>query len=270
MAGVITVGLLGPTFIESDDVRVFLSGMSAVLMLILAVTPGNTLTSADIQRRAWPHLEPDSRTAARLRSLVRDTRQQLIANSAARIPRASFPPYRGTIAGGTGYSLGAAQTDRDTFTRLSTQARVSLQRGNVWDAWRQSGSALGLVRGVPLQDAGPRAFALTHIREFEKLRLAAQNTRYEAAITLGMHRENLHALEALAASWPADYGIICLLVTALARCGQIAEASDACRNAIKHAIDRGIPVEPYRGLQDDLMDGKIPLSGPPWRPDLAM
>jgi DNA-binding SARP family transcriptional activator len=262
----ITVGILGPTVIAWDSYEVTLSTMGTVLALVLAVTPGNAAASGDIQHKAWPDREPDDRSAARLRSAVLAMRSRFAGALPQPPPRAACPPYRVVVAGKPGYRLPAVRTDADEFASLAGQARLSLQQDDPLAAWKQACDAMSLWRGDPLADASGRSFAVGPALRLERARHAAETVRCEAALWLGMHREITPDLEELAASWPGDFGLTCLLVTALARCGRIGQAADVCYKAIVNAQEQGFDDTPYRQLQYEVLNGMIPAAGAAWRP----
>ena len=262
----ITVGLLGPTVVAWDGHEVTLSSMSAVVVLILAVAPGNVATSGDIQRQAWPEREPDEQTAARLRSAVLAMRARFASAVPGMPARAACPPHRAIVAGTAGYHLPAVKTDAEVFAGLASQARLSLEQEDPWTAWQQASGALELWRGIPLGDSGSRSFAVVPALRLEQTRIAVEMARCEAALLLGLHREIFPDLERLAADWPGDFGITCLLVTALARCGRIGEAAEACYKALSHAQEHGLDDTACRQLQYDVLSGNVAGSGPPWRP----
>jgi DNA-binding SARP family transcriptional activator len=261
----IAVGILGPTVVSWDGHEVALSSMGAVLALILAVTPGHLVASGDLQRKAWPDRDQDDKTAACMRSAVLAMRSRFAA-AAPDTPRAACPPYRVIVAGNPGYQLPAVRTDAELFAALAAEARFSLQRGDPGTAWRQACEALLLWRGSPLADASGRSFAVKPALRLEQARLAVETVRCEAAILLGLHREIFPDLERLAVAWPGDFGVTCLLVTALTRCGRMAQAAEVCFLALSHAHELGLDDKAHRQLQYDALSGKIPAAGPPWRP----
>jgi DNA-binding SARP family transcriptional activator len=262
----INVGILGPTVVAWDGHDVSLSSLGTVVVLILAVSPGHVATSGDIQRKAWPEREPDDQTSARLRSAVLAMRSRFASAIPVMPARAACPPYRAILTGRAGYQLPVVTTDADLFAGLARQARLSLGQGDAHGAWLQACAALELWRGTPLGDAGGRSFAIAPALRLEQARIAAELTRCEAALLLGLHREVFPDLERLAAAWPGDFGITCLLVTALVRCGRIGEAAEACYKALSYAQEHGLDDTDCRQLQYAALSGNIAVSGPPWRP----
>lgn len=262
----ITVGLLGPTVVAWDGHQVELSSMGAVLVLILAVAPGRAVTSDDLQRKAWPERDPDGKTAACLRSAVLALRARFASAAPQARRRAACPPSRVVVAGSPGYHLPAVQTDADLFLDLAGLPRLSLRQEDPWTAWCRAGDALALWRGRPLADAGSRAFAIEPALRLEEARLTVETARCEAALMLGLHREILPDLERLAVAWPDDFGVTCLFVTALARCGRAGQAAEVCYQALSHAHALGLDDTAHRRLQYDALSGSIPATGRHWQP----
>lgn len=260
----ITVDLLGPTITTWDGNDVSLTGICNILMLILAIASANAATSTHLQESAWPQQQPDDKTAARLRSAIRVIRSHFAASHPQPPPQAACPPRRAAVSGFPGYLLPAVQTDASTFSNLADQARLSLQHDDPQAAWQQARDALGLWRGAPLADADGRPFAVKTAGLLEHKYLSVETTRCDAAIRLGLHREIIADLRRLSASWPGDFGLTCLLVTALARSGRFSEAADACHRAVCHANEYNIDPTPQRQLQYDLLNGKVASAGSPW------
>jgi len=263
--GEISVGLLGPTVVAWDGRKVTLSSMGAVLVLMLTMARGRVATSDDLQRELWPEKEPDDKTAACLRSAVLAVRARFAA-AVPQVRRPACPPARVVVAGAPGYQLPAVQTDADSFLGLAGLVRLSLRQEDPWAAWCRATDALALWRGRPLADAGSRAFAIEPTRSLEQARLAVEAARCEAALMLGLHREILPDLERIAAAGPDDFGVTCLLVTALARCGRAGQAAQVCYQALSHAHALGLDDSAHRQLQYDVLNGSIPATGRPWQP----
>lgn len=260
----ITVDLLGPTIIAWDGNTVPLSGIGNVLVLILAVAPSHAATSADIQESAWPDQRPDDKSAARLRSAIRVVRSRFAAAHPELPSQGECPPYRCVVHGYPGYRLPSVQTDASVFSNLADQARLSLQYDEVRAAWQQARDALALWRGAPLADADGRSFAVTAAERMARTYLSVETTHCDAAIRLGLHREIIPDLQRLTASWPGDFGLTCLLVTALARSGRFSDAANVCYKALCYANEYSIDPSPQRRLQHDLLNGRIPPIGPSW------
>jgi DNA-binding SARP family transcriptional activator len=262
----LAVDLLGPTVVRWDGAPVPLSALGAVLVLILAVAPGHAAASADIQESAWPDHEPDDRTAARLRSTIRVVRSCIAGTCTPPSARTACPPYRAIVAGRPGYRLPAVQIDASRFVELADRARESLQSGDHRNAWQLASDAMRLWRDSPLVDAGGRPFSVRYADRLLQRRVAVEVTRCESAIRLGMYREIITDLQQLAGTRPGDFGLTCMLVTALVRSGCPDKAGDLCYRALRYANEYNFDATSQQQLQHDWLNGKIPLTGPTWSP----
>jgi DNA-binding SARP family transcriptional activator len=235
-------------------------------VLILVVAPSHAATSADIQESAWPDHEPDHKTADRLRSTIRVVRSCFAGTCTPPPARTACPPYRALVAGRPGYRLPAVQTDASRFTELADQARESLGSGDLQDAWQLTSNAMRLWRGSPLASADGYPFAVSYAERLQHRRVAVEITRCESAIRLGMHREILADLQQLADARPGDFEVTSMLATALVRSGCPDEAGELCYKALRYADEYGRALTSQRQLQHDVLNGKIPLTGPSWSP----
>ena len=97
-----------------------------------------------------------------------------------------------------GYRLCVApdQIDARRFEQLVREARAMPTRERA----AELREALGLWRGTPLSDLAYWSFAQDTIRNLEEQRVNAQQMRLEAELELGLHREAIGELDALAAS----------------------------------------------------------------------
>jgi SARP family transcriptional regulator, regulator of embCAB operon len=263
---VIILGMLGPTTLHYHEYEVSLRPTHAVLSLIFASEPGNAVASHEIQRLTWPDRPPCDATAANLRSTIRMLRRSFAAAFGFPAPPegGAFPPARAIVAGHPGYRMPISATDADTFSQLATDARLSLEAGRPEAAWAQASGALKLWRGKPLADAGARSFAVGLAARLNDLHVAVRITRAEAEIWRGTHREIVGDLCDLVADYPGNFDAWCFLVNALARAGRIEEAADACQRAVRYAHARGIDDLRHKRLQYDLLNGNLPMTGPPW------
>jgi DNA-binding SARP family transcriptional activator len=264
--------MLGPTTLHYHDHEVSLRPTHAVLSLIFASEPGNAVPSHEIQRLTWQDRSPSDATAANLRSSIRMLRRSFAAacGSAAPPEGGAFPPARAVVAGHPGYRMSISTTDADTFAQLATDARLSLEAGLPDAAWSQASAALRLWRGKPLADAGARSFAVGLATRLSDLHVAVRITRAEAAIWRGTHREIAGDLSDLVADYPGHFDAWSLLVNALARAGRIDEAADACQRSVRYAHARGIDDLRHKRLQYDLLNGNLPLTGPPRPPAVVL
>ena len=150
----------------------------------------------------------------------------------------------------TGYSLAltADQVDVECFRTLVTEAHAASAQGRDAHALRLFDRALALWRGPVLADFGDASFALGHRTRLEKLRLEASEDRFDLCLRLGLHLENVSAIEGLAEEQPLRERLQGQLLLALYRCGRQAEASDAYQRTRRRLADE-LGMEPGPDLQ---------------------
>ena len=110
-------------------------------------------------------------------------------------------------------------------------------------------TALALWRGPALADLAGEEFTQGEIRRLEELRLDALEERIAADIELGLHREVIGELEALAAVAPLRERVCALRMLALYRSGRQAEALQAFRDTRAAFVDQ-LGIEPGTELQE--------------------
>jgi DNA-binding SARP family transcriptional activator len=183
------------------------------------------------------------------------------------------PGAKGSVIGtrSCGYVLDVdpETIDARRFERLSAEGRVALAAGKAEAAVELFTEALSLWQGPALADFTFEAFAATDIARLEELRLSVTEDRFEAALSLGRHREVVADLEPLTAAHPFRERLRAQLMVALYRCGRQAEALRAyqlCRAML--AEELGIDPSPaLRALeaavlrQDPSLEWAPPTSG---------
>jgi DNA-binding SARP family transcriptional activator len=92
--------------------------------------------------------------------------------------------------------------DRLTGERLARDGETALAAGDGALAARRLDEALGLWRGPALADVDDAPFAQAEARRLEERRLAALESRAEALLACGRHRELIGELETLTAAHP--------------------------------------------------------------------
>ena len=125
-----------------------------------------------------------------------------------------------------GYALGIGPDDVDAgqFERLVADGRRLLDEGEMARASAVLGEALRLRRGEPLAEFAYASFAAAERAHLDELTLVAIETRVEADLVLGRHRELVGELEALCREHPLRERLWELLILALYRAGRQAEA----------------------------------------------
>lgn len=134
------------------------------------------------------------------------------------------------------------------FANLVAAARAAV-RIRSWDqAAARAQEGLTLWRGEPLADIGSDTLTRREGPRLAELRLQALETRTEADLRLGRHREVLVELQRLAADHPLREHLRALLMLALYRCGRRADALATFRQARSMVVGE-LGVEPNRELQ---------------------
>jgi predicted ATPase/DNA-binding SARP family transcriptional activator len=153
--------------------------------------------------------------------------------------------------GGAGYTLRVEPDELDAakFERLAAEATTALARGAHAEALALADEALGLWRGPALADLQYEAFAQPETLRLEELRLAAIETRIEAALGLGKHDQVIGELEGLVAEHPVRERFRALLMLALYRAGRQAEALETYREAHRVFLDE-LGLEPGPELRE--------------------
>ena len=125
-----------------------------------------------------------------------------------------------------GYALGIGPDDVDAgqFERLVADGRRLLGEGEMALASTVLGEALRLRRGEPLSEFAYAGFADAERAHLDELTLVAIETRVEADLVLGRHRELVGDLDALCREHPLRERLWELLILALYRAGRQAEA----------------------------------------------
>lgn len=145
--------------------------------------------------------------------------------------RKSLAPLEGqaglelrTIHGGYLLSLAPNQLDAEAFVERVQDGLQALQAGAPALATSAVSQALALWRGPPLAEVAYEDFAQGEIRRLHELRRAALETRTDAQLQLGRHRELLGELRRLQAEHPTCERITAQLMLALYRSDRQADA----------------------------------------------
>jgi len=203
------IGVLGPFEVRGDDgVLADVPGPRLrALLTALALEPGRVVSKAALVDWIWGEHPPSDATNA-LQRLVSRLRKVLPDGAVEGRP--------------DGYRLlvDPDAVDAVRFERLLTLAR------NEPPGIRQLRAALGLWRGAAMQDIGLRdseAFDAA-VTRLEALRLAAEEDRFEAEVSLGHGPELVTELTDLAAAHPLRERLAAALMRALAATGRENEA----------------------------------------------
>ncbi len=149
-----------------------------------------------------------------------------------------------------GYLIVVADGELDIarFDALLREARAAAGDGRWPEAAARAAAALALWRGEPLADADSDVLAAREAPRLAELRLQAAETRIEADLNLGRHAEVIGELRQLAAAQPLRERLQALLMLALYRDSQRAEALATYRQARRTLVEE-LGAEPGPELQ---------------------
>jgi predicted ATPase/DNA-binding SARP family transcriptional activator len=247
--------LLGPVEVRDDAGRSVEIGGARLLALLarLALDAGRFVAVDTLIDGLWGANPPAGAVNA-LQSLV------------SRLRRA-VGPVAVIESQAAGYRLVADSDDVDVprFERLAVEGRRALAAGDPARAAEVLTEALGLWRGPALAGVADAPFADVWASRLADLRVAAEEDRIEAAITLGRHAEVVPHLSSLSREYPLRDRTGALLVTALHRAGRQADAL-AAYERIRLALVEELGLDPGPELAAAhlaVLRGAVPATPPP-------
>lgn len=240
-AGSVELNVLGPLSARRDGEPVSLGpARQRALLGLLAVSPGMRASRGALIEGLWPQPPPPT-AVTMIHSYVSRLRRGLSTGRDGQSLLATTP---------NGYRLVPERLSLDLaeFTRLTSQARRSRQRGDPARACGCFERALALWNGEPLTDlevlrTHPRVISLT------RLRATAIAEFGETAVTHGWPDRVLSWLQELSDCEPMNERACAWLMLALAGCGQQARAL-AAYESIRRLLDTELGVLPGDELSD--------------------
>jgi DNA-binding SARP family transcriptional activator len=174
-----------------------------------------------------------------------------------------------------GYLLRVAAEELDAlrFERLAAEGNAALGSGDAATAARRLDEALREWRGPALADVDTVPFARAEASRLEEERLAALESRAEALLACGRHRELIAELDTLTTAHPLRERFWFQRMLALYRVGRQAEALRAYRD-LRAILVAELAIEPSPDLrelerrilrQDRVLDGPAPGRTPAGR-----
>jgi predicted ATPase/DNA-binding SARP family transcriptional activator len=237
---------LGPLEVECDGHALALGGahQRAVLALLL-IHRNQALPTEWLIDELWD--EPaDAAPVKRLQVAISRLRRVLGAASLTQLTTEV-----------NGYRLRVARqaVDSARFEELVAHAQIALRQGELERAVATLEGALALWRGPPLADLADRPFAQPEIARLSELRLLALESRFDAELEMGRHRDVISELARLVGEHPLRERLRAQLMTALYRAGRHAHALDSYQEA-RHMLARELGLEPgpeLRRLQNAIL-----------------
>ncbi|MFG1989005.1 BTAD domain-containing putative transcriptional regulator [Actinoplanes sp. NPDC048988] len=234
--------ILGPVEAGTDSGETIAVGgpKTKTLLAALVVNANQTLRIDWLSDAIWDG-EPPPTAAATLHSYVCRLRSRLAAtgpDGADRI-RTDADGYRLRVEPG--------ELDSELFQDLMDRGRAAAEQGRPDEACDLLKSALKCWRGPALANISAK-FAEVYAVSLDESRVAVMAEWLEHELSLGRHQEVVPELRVLTQRYPLRQRLVRLLMLALYRCGQQAEALHVFR-AARHALVEELGVEPGSALQ---------------------
>jgi len=239
--GQVEFGVLGPLEVTADGQSLALAGARTRAVLALLLVHANQVVSSDrLLEELWPG-QPTDRATDSLQVRLSELRKALrSAGEADRLATRS-PGYVLRVKPG--------ELDALRFGQLAAEGDAALAAGDAATATQRFDQALGLWRGPALAgfDAVPSARA--EAGRLEEQRLATLESRADALLAGGRHRDLIAELESLTAAHPLRERFWSLRMLALYRAGRQADALHAYRE-LRDILVAELAIEPGPELRE--------------------
>jgi predicted ATPase/class 3 adenylate cyclase len=233
--------ILGPVEAHAGEHELALGGRRQLsLLAFLLVNPNRAVSADTLTDAIWGPDRPAG-----------DNRLQMAINRLRKALGPVDPPNKPrlrTVSGGYLLALEADELDAEIFSGGVRAGRAALDDGDPHLAVEHLDAALALWRGPPLAEVAFEDFAQPEIRRLDELHLNALETRVDARLQLGQHREVIGELERLAAEHPTREHLVGLLMLALYRAGRQADALERYQIA-RADLAQELGLEPGPGLR---------------------
>jgi DNA-binding SARP family transcriptional activator len=249
-------GILGPLRVRHQGREIPIPGRKQrALLAALLLARGEVLSDERLTALLWGQ-RPPATVSAQLYTYVSRLRQRL-------------GPAVELVREPAGYRLGTrgAVFDAAEFHRLSRAGHTALREGRPDRAARLLRAALDLWRGPAL--GGVTDFLRdAETPQLDEARMAALESRLEAELALGEHRQLVAELTGLVTRFPLRERLRAQWMTALYRCERQAEAL-AVYHEGRRLLAEELGVDPGAVLTATLhavLDGRLALDDPATRP----
>ena len=253
--------MLGPLEVTADGQSLRLAGARTRAVLALLLVHANQVVPSDrLIAELWPG-HPAAKAAASLQVRLSELRKAFRSEGEADRLTTRPPGYLLRVAPG--------ELDAQRFERLAAEGDAALAAGDASTAAERLDQALSLWRGPALSDLDTVPAARTQAARLEEKRLAALETRAEALLACGRHRELIAELEALTKAHPLRERLWYQRMLALYRAGRQADALHAYRElrdilVAELAIEPGVDLRELQArilAQDPALDGAARRAG---------
>ena len=233
--------MLGPLEVTADGQPLGLAGARTRAVLAMLLVRANQVVPSDrLIEELWPG-QPADRAADSLQVRLSELRKVLrAAGEADRL--ATRPP---------GYLLRVTpgEVDARRFERLAAAGNVALAGGDAAAAAQYLDQALSLWRGPALADLDAAPSLRAEAGRLDEERLAALESRGEALLACGRHRDLIAELEGLTTTHPLRERFWSQRMLALYRAGRQADALRAYRE-LRDTLVAELGIEPGPELRE--------------------
>jgi len=249
-------GVLGPLEVTAGGQSLALAGARTRAVLALLLVHANQVVSSDrLLEELWPG-QPADRATDSLQVRLSELRKAL--RSAGEADRLA------TRSPGYVLRVKPAELDALRFGQLAAEGDAELAAGDAATATQRFDQALSLWRGPALADFDAVPSARAEAGRLEEQRLAALESRAEALLAGGRHRDLIAELESLTAAYPLRERFWSLRMLALYRAGRQADALRAYRE-LREILVAELAIEPgpeLRELHARILSQDPVLNGP--------
>jgi DNA-binding SARP family transcriptional activator/pimeloyl-ACP methyl ester carboxylesterase/class 3 adenylate cyclase len=234
-------GVLGPLEVTAGGQSLGLAGARTRAVLALLLVHANQIVSSDrLLEELWPG-QPADKAADSLQVRLSELRKAF--RSAGETDRlVTRPP---------GYLLRVASGELDAlrFEQVTAEGDAALAAGDAATAATRLDQALALWRGPALAGFDTVPAARAEAGRLEEERLAALESRAEALLACGRHRDLIAELETLTAACPLRERFWSQRILALYRAGRQADALRAYRE-LRDILVAELAIEPGPELRE--------------------
>src|SRR5580698_2532334 len=213
--GIVQFRVLGPLEVTAGEQSLEVAGARTRAVLAMLLVHANHVVPADrLAEELWPG-HPADRAAASMQVRLSELRRAFRSAGEADRLVTRNPGYLLRVAAG--------EVDASRFEQLAAAGIAALAAGNAGAAAQRLDEALDEWRGPALADVDA-PFARAEAGRLEETRLAVLETRIEARLACGMHRDLIAELQTLTAAQPLRERLWAQLMLALYRAGRQADA----------------------------------------------
>jgi DNA-binding SARP family transcriptional activator/pimeloyl-ACP methyl ester carboxylesterase len=250
--------VLGPLEVTADGQSLRLAGGRTRAVFAVLLMHANQVVSSDrLLEELWPGQPPDKATDS-LQVRLSELRRALRSAGAADRLVTQPPGYLLRVAPG--------ELDAQRFEQLAAEGDAALAAADAATAAGRLDQALALWRGPALADFETVPSARAEAGRLEEQRLAALESRAEALLACGRHRDLIAELETLTAAHPLRERFWYQRMLALYRAGRQADALRVYRE-LRDILVTELAIDPSPELrelharilrQDPALDGPVP------------